>query len=111
LHWLRIRKRRPNAETINSVTEKIIGSSFKVLNTLGTGFLEKAYENSLAHELRKRGLEVAQQQPVQVHYDDVVVGDYLADLLVEGHIIIELKATREHHVVNFLSSSLCLMLL
>jgi GxxExxY protein len=88
-----------DAETINSVTEKIIGSSFKVLNTLGTGFLEKVYENALAHELRKRGLDVAQQQPVQVHYDDVVVGDYLADLLVEEHIIIELKATREHHDV------------
>jgi GxxExxY protein len=88
-----------DAETMNSVTEKIIGSSFKVLNTLGTGFLEKVYENALAHEFRKRGLDVAQQQPVQVHYDDEVVGDYLADLLVEGHIIIELKATREHHDV------------
>jgi hypothetical protein len=49
---------------------------------------------SSASSARKRGLEVAQQQPVRVHYDDVVVGDYLADLLVEWDIIIELKATR-----------------
>jgi GxxExxY protein len=108
-----------DADRINAITETIIGGGFKVLNTLGTGFLEKVYENALAHELRKRGIDVAQQQPVQVHYDDVVVGDYLADLLVEGHIIIELKATREHYDVytaqclNYLMAtgmSVCLLL-
>src|SRR3954463_11057848 len=79
-------------ETINQITEKIIGCAFKVGNKLGCGFLEKCYENALAHELRKAGLRVEQQLPLKVWYDDVVVGDYVADLLVEGIVLIELKA-------------------
>lgn len=57
------------------LTEKIIGCAMKVANTLGCGFLEKVYENALAHELRKNGLHVQQQVPVPVHYDGVVVGE------------------------------------
>ena len=68
---------------INQLSEQIIGGAFKVANALGTGFLEKVYENALAHELRKAGLQVRQQVGVAVHYDGVVVGEYSADLLVE----------------------------
>lgn len=74
------------------MTERIIGCAFKVGNALGSGFLEKVYENALAHELRKAGLHVAQQVPIKVWYDGVVVGEYIADLAVEGVVIVELKA-------------------
>ncbi len=77
---------------LNSLTEQIIGCAFKVGNNLGTGYLEKVYENALAHEVSKGGLEVIRQQPIDVYYEDVVVGEYYADLLVENEIIVELKA-------------------
>lgn len=73
------------------VTEKIIGCAFKVGNRLGCGFLEKVYENALVIELRKAGLRVAQQQLMEVRYDDVVVGTYVADLVVEGAVLLEIK--------------------
>jgi GxxExxY protein len=64
---------------------------------LGAGFLEKVYENALAHELRKAGLKVAQQQHLAVVYDGVVVGDYSPDLLVEDIVIVEIKAAQNRH--------------
>lgn len=79
----------------NELTEKIIGCAYKVSNGLGCGFLEKPYKNALAHELRKCGLAVAQQHAVQIYYDGIVVGDYVADLLVENSVLVELKAVRE----------------
>lgn len=77
------------------LTSRIIGCAYRVANELGSGFLEKVYENALAHELRKAGLNFVQQHHNQVHYDGVVVGDYVADLLVEGQILIELKACKD----------------
>src|SRR3954453_17236190 len=76
----------------NLLSEKIIGCAFVVSNTLGVGFLEKVYENALAHELRKAGLLVEQQHAITVHYDGVVIGSYTADLLVEKVVLVELKA-------------------
>ncbi|NQT88767.1 GxxExxY protein, partial [bacterium] len=76
------------------LTETIIGCVYKVSNTLGVGFLEKVYENALAHELRKAGLGVEQQARTLVKYDDVVVGEYFADLVVSGSTIVEIKAVR-----------------
>ena len=76
------------------VTEAIIGCAFRVLNQLGCGFLEKVYENALAHEVKKSGLEIRQQTPIIVRYDGIVVGDYVADLVVENRVLIELKAAR-----------------
>ena len=67
----------------DEITEKIIGCAFTVSNTLGVGFLEREYENALMHEMRKAGLHVEQQHSIQVVYDDVVVGDYVADIIVE----------------------------
>ncbi len=64
------------------------------MNGLGAGFLEKVYENALAHELRKTGLRVEQQHGITVHYDGVVVGEYAADLLVEDAVLVELKAVK-----------------
>lgn len=76
------------------VTSTVIGCSYTVANTLGAGFLEKVYENALAHEIRKAGLDVQQQHSVDVLYDDVVVGCYVADLIVEQRVLVELKALR-----------------
>ena len=67
----------------------------EVLNSLGVGFLEKIYENALAYELRKRGLEVEQQKTVNVFYDGVVVGAYVLDLVVEGRIVVENKISTQ----------------
>jgi len=81
-------------EWLNKITEKIIGCSFKVSNTLGVGFVEKVYENALAHELRVSGLQVEQQESIKVRYEGLVVGEFAADILVERQVIIELKAVR-----------------
>ncbi len=58
----------------NQLSKRIIGCASRVMNTLGAGFLEKVYENALAHELRKSGLAVVQQEGVTIHYDGIVVG-------------------------------------
>src|SRR5215471_13739188 len=81
--------------SINQITEIIIGCAYTVGNSLGCGFLEKVYENALVHEIRKKGLDVKQQHEVTVHYDNIVVGSYCADLLVENSVLVELKATRD----------------
>lgn len=83
------------------ITEKIIGCSYTVANTLGSGFLEKVYENALAHELRKTGLAVQQQAGIAVNYDGVIVGDYVADLLVENKVLVELKTVKGIDNVHF----------
>ena len=81
-------------QELNRITERIIGSAFSVAKVLGNGFLEKVYENALAHELRRGGVTVAQQAPVEVWYDDLRVGEYFADLLVADEILVELKVAQ-----------------
>ena len=76
------------------LTGLIIGCCFRVANELGPGFLEKVYENALAHELRKAKVKVVQQQGIEVFYDGVNVGNYEADLLVEGRVLVEVKAVQ-----------------
>lgn len=73
------------------LTERIIGCSITVHNALGIGFLEKVYENALILELGADGLTVEQQKPIPVRYRDTVVGDYIADLIVAGKVLVELK--------------------
>ena len=79
---------------INEITELVIGSSFKIANTLGYGFVEKVYENSLTYELRKAGLIVEQQIPVKVFYEGIIVGEFIPDLIVDKRLLVELKAIR-----------------
>ena len=81
-------------DDLNMITEKIIHCAFQVSNTLGIGFLEKVYENSIAVELKDAGLTVQQQALIQVKYKDNIVGDYSADLLVENSVLVELKAVK-----------------
>lgn len=83
----------------NAVTSKIIGCAYTVAGELGHGFAEKVYENALAHELRKTNLGVRQQEAIRVFYDGIVVGEYLTDLVVEGKIIVEVKAVQT--ITNF----------
>ena len=77
------------------LTSKIIGCAYRVANELGSGFLEKVYENALAHELRKAGIKVEQQHGIVVLYDGVEVGDYVADLLVNNQVLVELKTCKD----------------
>jgi GxxExxY protein len=78
--------------TLNQISDRIIGCAFSALNTLECGFLEKVYENALAHELRKAGLSVAQRHPITVWYNNIIVGKHVADMLVEATMVVELKA-------------------
>lgn len=78
----------------DALTESVLGCAFKVAKALGPGFLEKIYENALIHELWKSGLPAEQQVPVQVTYDGQVVGSYVADLLVDARLLVELKACK-----------------
>lgn len=97
--------------TEDPITERIIGCAYKVANALGPGFLEKVYENALLHELRKAGLAVQAQKSIEVWYEQVLVGDFVVDLLVEGRVLVELKATatldRSHmaQALNYLAAT------
>ena len=84
------------------LTGKIIGAAIEVHRQLGPGFIESIYENALVYELRKRGLKAEQQLDVPVVYDgNIEVGKHRLDLLVEGEIVIDLKAISELLDVHF----------
>ncbi len=93
------------------LTHQIIASAYTVHNTLGSGFLEKVYENALFIELQIRKIKVQQKFGIPVFYQGVLVGDYVADLLVDDRIIIELKAVENLHpiheaqLVNYLTAT------
>jgi GxxExxY protein len=95
----------------SDLTSSIIGAFYDVYNELGYGFLEKVYENALVYELAKRGLNVHQQMPIKVYYDDQLVGQYFADLLVSDAVIVELKAAEaiaeehEAQLLNYLKAT------
>ncbi len=104
---------------VDPITERVIGRAYAVANELGSGFLEKVYENALAHELRKAGFRVEQQLPISVRYDDVIVGEYVADLQVNETVLVELKAVKsldDVHVaqcLNYLKATgrrICLLI-
>ncbi len=84
-----------NEDRLNELSEKIIGSAFEVSNILGAGFLEKVYENALNVELNLRGLKTFQQAPLKVYYKSELVGDYIADIMVEDEILVEIKAVKD----------------
>ena len=97
----------PDAE----LTRSIIGAAFEVHNILGAGFLEKVYRNALTKELRLRGHQAKPEFKIPVYYKDELVGDYSADILVDGRIILELKAlsslTSDHEaqLLNYLKAT------
>jgi GxxExxY protein len=93
------------------LSNKIIQSFFKVYNTLGYGFLEKVYENAMYLELINNGISCKKQYPVKVFYNEVIVGEYFADIIVEDVLIIELKAAEalvlehEYQLINYLKAT------
>lgn len=93
------------------LTSVIIQAFYKVYNTLGYGFLEKVYENALKIELTKSGILCEEQKNIKVYYESEQVGDYYADLLVNGLVIIELKAAEsiceehETQLLNYLKAT------
>lgn len=93
------------------LTRRIIRAFYKVYNTLGYGFLEKVYEKSLLIELKTQGLVCTSQSPIKVYYNDLNVGVYYADIIVEALIILELKASEgiseehEFQLINYLKAT------
>jgi GxxExxY protein len=84
----------------DEITRVVIGCAIKVSNALGPGFVEKVYENALAYELHESGLGFQQQATLRVFYRDNVVGEFVADIVVEDAVILELKAAKEIDVVH-----------
>jgi len=93
-------------KTINELCDVVRKTAYAIHVYHGHGHLEKVYENALVHRLRKAGIEVKQQHPLKVYDEDgTLLGDYLADLLVEGCLVVELKACRattDEHVAQIL---------
>ena len=93
------------------LTDRIIGAFYKVYNELGFGFLENVYQNALYLELTGQGFSVEAQKPIDVYYQNRVVGKYKADLVVNEEIILELKAVdylvKEHELqlINYLKAT------
>lgn len=84
----------------NDLTESIIGAAIEVHSILGPGLLERLYETALAHELRRRGLDVLQQVSVRLAYKDIALGDQVLDLVVGGLVVVELKSIESVHEVH-----------
>jgi GxxExxY protein len=95
----------------SDITEKIIEAFYKGYNTLGYGFLEKVYENALLIDLVTMGLSVEKQKQIKVYYEGKEVGEYFADLIVEGCVIVELKVAEtlckehEYQLINYLKAT------
>ena len=95
----------------DNLTHQVIGFAYKIHAKLGTGFLEKVYENSLRIELERAHFKVKQKEPINVFYEGQRVGEFFADLWVADQLIIEVKAVqnllKEHEVqlVNYLTAT------
>ncbi len=101
-----------SAENMNDeLSGSVIGCAYTVYNQLGFGFLESVYEKALSIELKRAGIIHERQSPVQVFYENEVVGDFVVDLLVENKLVVELKAvthiitTHEIQLVNYLAAT------
>lgn len=96
---------------LEELTYKINGAIYEVNKVLGSGFLEKVYEKALFVELNNRGINAACQVPITVEYKNVSVGDYMADMVVEGSVLIEIKAiealqkVHEAQILNYLKAT------
>jgi GxxExxY protein len=104
-------RRSMDARLDDPLTGKIIGCAMKVHRRLGPGFLETVYRRALLHELRIAHLRAEEEDRVSVYYDGVSVGEFIADIMVEGKLILELKAveslSRAHEIqtVNYLTAT------
>lgn len=95
----------------SDITEKIIQCFYTVYNSLGNGFIEKVYEKALSIELRRAGLQIEVQCPIKVYYQNEIVGEYFADIIVNDSVIVELKAidslnaVHGNQLVNYLKAT------
>jgi GxxExxY protein len=93
-------------KTVNDLCDIVRQTAYDIHVYLGTGHLEKVYENALAHRLQKAGIDAKQQHPLKVYDEDgTEIGDYFADLLVDNRIIVELKAAKtiaDEHIAQML---------
>ena len=93
------------------ITREIIGSAFEVYKKLGYGFLEKVYERALVVELKERSINFEVQKPIRISYKGQTVGDYVADLLIDEKVIVELKVEKEYNprheaqLINYLKAT------
>ena len=102
---------QPDIITADQLITEIIECAKRIRRQLGPGFLEKVYKNAMVVELRKLNLNFETEKLIQVLYDGIVVGEYRTDIIVEGKLILELKATQdlsianEVQLVNYLTST------
>ena len=102
---------QPDVITADQLITEIIECAKRIRRQLGLGFLEKVYKNAMVVELRKLKLNFETEKLIQVLYDGIVVGEYRTDIIVEGKLILELKATQdlsianEVQLVNYLTST------
>jgi GxxExxY protein len=95
------------------LTKSILKIFYDVYNELGYGFLEKVYQNSLFYELKESGFKVEAQKKIKVYYKEVEVGEYIADIIVNDSVILELKAqeylveANEFQLINYLKATNC----
>ena len=100
-----------NSENDHALTEKVIGVAMKVHRALGPGFLESVYQNALVHELRRAGFSAEVAQRLTVRYENVIVGEFVADLIVNETLLCELRAISslskadEVQLVNYLTAT------
>jgi GxxExxY protein len=98
-------------ESLNTLFEAVVGAAYEVSNTLGTGFAEKVYERALVKELALTGIPARPQVPYQLTYKGQAIGEYVADLVVDGRLLVELKCVhslaKEHlaQCLNYLRAS------
>lgn len=103
--------KEPDIITTDQLITEIIECAKRIRRQLGPGFLEKVYKNAMVVELRKLNLNFETEKLIQVLYDGIVVGEYRTDIIVEGKLILELKATQdlsianEVQLVNYLTST------
>ncbi len=95
----------------SDLTEQIIKEAYHIFNSLGSGFMEKVYENALAIRLKKANLNIETQFPIKIYFENELIGEYIADIVVERKVIIELKAVKklnsihEVQLVNYLKAT------
>jgi len=95
----------------SDLTNKILRAYYSVYNELGYGFLESVYHNSMMIELKKLGLKCEKEKKIEVYYDGILVGNYIADIIVEDKVILELKAVsklnpqHEVQLINYLKAT------
>ena len=100
-----------NRELHWDLTHSIIGCVFEVVNELGSGFLESVYENAMVIALSDAGISVETQKPIQVSFRGKLVGDYIADIIAEKKVLVELKAVKalapehEAQLINYLKAT------